>query len=121
MKRIALLLGLTLLTITSVGCTQKTAKESVDDQLQNVYPLNEKERALADANAKKYFEKPWPVQDAEPKQGTFINCRPSDSNKNGLVSCNGYVVNTRGQLVEKTVYAGYRPELVGVSNEDTVK
>ncbi len=109
-----------VLGLVACGDSSKTAKEMVDSQLATVYPLTAEERSLAIANAKRYYEQEWPTNNGTKLKGTFINCRPSDSNTNGLVSCTGYIVNTNGQLLEKTVYSGYRPDLVGVSDVDTV-
>jgi hypothetical protein len=105
------------------GCSTPTPEQQVKQQLDKVHPLNDKERALGDANAKKFFERPWPVNtEKKTVDGTFIACRPSDSNNNGLVTCTGFKpdVNT-SQLVEVKKYCGYKPELVGCNDEDTVK
>jgi hypothetical protein len=111
------------LILVLTGCSSGSPEQQVKEQLDKVHPLNDKERGLADANAKKFFERPWPVNtDKLTVNGTFIACRPSDSNNNGLVTCTGYKadVNT-AQLVEVKKYCGYRPELVGCNDEDTVK
>ena len=122
-KTIGLLtiVALMALPLGACGGSNKSAEEQVKDQTSKLYKLTDEERSLATANAKKYFEQTWPVNGGKTVQGKLINCRPTDSNKNGLVSCTGYIadVNT-GNLVEKTVYAGYRPDLVGVSDQDTV-
>ena len=116
-----ILLGLVVPALALGACgQQKTAEEQVKEQVATSYALTADERSLASANAKKYFEQSWPVNIGEPKNGKLINCRPTDSNKNGLVSCNGYAVNLKGELFEKTVYAGYTPSVVGVSDQDTV-
>jgi len=120
--KIPTIIALSLLSVSILSCGKPpTATEQIQKNLSNVYPLTDEERALADANAKKYFEQVWPVNQGEPKQGKKLNCRPTDSNKNGLISCTGYVVNLKGEYVEKTVYAGYRPDVVGVSDQDTVQ
>ena len=108
-----------VLTLSSCS-SNKSAQEEVNEQVSKVYALTADERSLADANAKKYFEQQWPTNNGESKPGKFIACRPTDSNKNGLVSCDGYIVNVKGELSNKRVYAGYRKDLVGVSDEDTV-
>jgi hypothetical protein len=101
------------------GCGQQSNAEKVAAQTEKVYPLNDVERNLASINGKQYFEKEW--LPAGGKRGQLINCRPSDSNFNGLVSCNGFVPKSDGTFAEAKMYCGYKPELVGCSNEDTVK
>jgi hypothetical protein len=115
-------LGLSLLTLATLAlcaCSEKSAEDKVKDQASKVHALNEDERALANANAKAFFEKPWAP--AGGKQGQFIGCRPSDSNFNGLVTCSGFIPQPDGTMPEIKRYCGYRPDLVGCSDEDTVK
>jgi hypothetical protein len=106
-----------------VGCSSPTPEQEVKTQLSRVHALNDQERILADANAKKFFERKWPTNlENKTVQGTFIGCRPSDSNANGFVTCTGYAADVdSGNLVEVKRYCGYKPELVGCSDEDTVK
>lgn len=115
-------IGLAIATVIIgllVGCGQKSAVEKVEDQTAKVYALTADERGLAMINANAYYGKEW--LPAGGKRGQTINCRPSDSNFNGLVSCNGFVPGSDGQFTETKMFCGYKPELVGCSNEDTVK
>lgn len=115
MKRI--LLAATILGLAA--CSQQSEQDKVTEQLTKVYPLTADERQMAEINAKQYFEKTW--IDAENARGGFVSCRPSDSNANGLVSCFGKVPQAGGGYKDVKMYCGYRKELVGCSDEDTVK
>jgi hypothetical protein len=55
------------------------------------------------------------------ERGVVTMVRPSDSNANGLVTTIGMIPQLQGGFKEVKVYCGYRPELVGCSDEDTVK
>jgi hypothetical protein len=113
-----------VLMIISTGCGGNTPQQEAKEQLSKVHPLTDEERNLAISNAKSFFNRPWPtnVEGQKSINGSFINCRPSDSNNNNYVSCSGYKPNVNsGALEEITMYCGYKPELVGCSNEDTVK
>lgn len=119
--KIASLLAIAAASLTLIGCTEKTTDQRVQAQLESQHGLTDQERALAKANAKEFFEHSWPSNTGKTAQGQLINCRPSDSNANGLVTCTGYVGSVEdGHLVERTMYCGYRPELVGCSDKDTV-
>ena len=120
MKRV--LVSAIALSLLALGACGKapTAQEEVEKSMTKIYALTDEERSLAKANAKSFFEQNWKTNTGDDKKGQLINCRPTDSNKNGLVSCTGYKVNLKGELQEITVYAGYRPGLVGVSDQDTV-
>jgi len=117
---------LTALFLTALflaACTDgPTAEQKIQAQVKDkVCALNADERLMAQTNAKNYFEKAWPGRGA-PKTGMFTSCRPSDSNFNGFVSCFGFLPNQQNDvMVETKRYCGYRPELVGCSDEDTVK
>lgn len=107
------------------ACGSKTAEEKIAQQItQNVHALTSDERPLAQTNAKAFFEKEFPVQTKDgsltKERGSFLECRPSDSNFNGLVTCKGLVPQLAGGFKEVTRYCGYRKELVGCSDEDTV-
>ena len=116
---LALAIGLAAGTLI-VGCGEKqTQEQKVQAQLSSVHALTDVERPLADANAKKFFEQTWAP--AGGQRGQFIACRPSDSNANGLVTCTGFIPQPGGGFQEVKRYCGYRPELVGCSDEDTVK
>ena len=107
------------------ACGSQTAEEKIQAQIKDkVHALTADERPRATANAKSYFEKEFPVivnGQRVSDRGVFLECRPSDSNFNGLVTCKGQVPNLQGGFKEVTRYCGYTPELVGCSDEDTVK
>lgn len=107
------------LVMALVACSDKSADQKVADQVSKVYPLNADERNMASINAKQFFEKEW--LPAGGKRGQVINCRPTDSNYNGLVSCTGFIPQQDGLFAEVKRYCGYKPEVVGCSDEDTVK
>lgn len=113
-----------MLSIASVAisaCAPESNEQKIQSQTAKVYSLNADERAMASANAKSYFEREW--INAGNMRGQFLNCRPSDSNFNGLVSCFALVPQppAGATFKEKKMYCGYRPEIVGCSDEDTVK
>lgn len=97
----------------------RNAQQKVADQISKVHSLTDEERALASSNAKAFFERPWAP--AGGKAGQFISCRPTDSNFNGLVTCTGFIPQPDGTMPEIKRYCGYRADLVGCSDEDTVK
>lgn len=122
MKHLTTLIFTALILTGLAACSEKqNTEQRVQQQLSSQHALTDEERSLAKANAKEYFEHAWPNNAGKTVQGTFISCRPTDSNANGLVTCTGYVgdINT-GNLVERTQYCGYRKELVGCSDKDTV-
>jgi len=107
------------------ACGSKSAEEKISKQVtENVHALTADERPMAQMNAKAFFEKEFPVQAKDgslsKERGAFLECRPSDSNFNGLVTCKGMVPQFGGGFKEVTRYCGYRKELVGCSDEDTV-
>lgn len=110
---------LAAMCVLAVGCGSKSATDKVNETTSKVYALNADERSLAAINGKSYFEREW-VQ-AGGSRGQFVNCRPSDSNFNGMVSCFGMMPQPNGTYKEMKMYCGYKPELVGCSDEDTVK
>lgn len=115
---------LALASLALAACAPKTQEEKVQAQLSSVHPLAADERQLAQTNAKQFFEKEWPVQSdsgVTQVRGYWLECRPSDSNANGLVTCVGKVPQFKGGFSDVKRYCGYRPELVGCSDEDTVK
>jgi hypothetical protein len=118
--RIGLLTASLIATLFVAACGEKqTAEQKVKAQVSNVHALTDEERALVNANAKAFFERPWAP--AGGKQGQFIACRPSDSNFNGLATCTGFIPQPDGTMPEIKRYCGYRADLVGCSDEDTVK
>lgn len=124
---IIMLLAAASLSVIS-GC-KKSAEEKVTETVSNVHALTADERSMAEINAKKYFEKEWPVQmkaadgsiNLVKERGALVNVRPSDSNFNGLVTSVGMVPQQGGGFKEVKVFCGYKPALVGCSDEDTVK
>lgn len=114
-------LAIAVAILTLSACQEKSTEQKVKEQLSSQHALTDQERNLAIANAKEYFDRDWPTNAGKSLRGTFIACRPSDSNANGLVTCTGYVGSLdEGKLIEKSRYCGYRPELVGCSDKDTV-
>ena len=119
------LLIISLLAIALSACSQQTGEEKVKRQIEDkTHSLTADERPKAQANAKAYYEKEFTVivngvRGLE--RGVFLECRPSDSNFNGLVTCKGQVPQINGGFKEVTRYCGYTPTLVGCSDEDTVK
>lgn len=120
MKSIISCVVTVFLAFILAACGSKSTEEKIKEQVnEKMHALTDTERPLADANAKKFFEHPWIT--AEGQIGQFISCRPSDSNANGLVTCTGFIPQAKGGFAEVKRYCGYRPELVGCSDEDTVK
>ncbi|MGL4759051.1 MAG: hypothetical protein ACRCXZ_06955 [Patescibacteria group bacterium] len=111
-------------TLTSCS-PPKSASQRVDEEVEQAgYSLKDDERILAKSNAKEYFEKEWPtaVVGKEKVRGTFISCRPADSNTNGYVTCTGYKISPSTAIPEEIkMYCGYKPNLVGCTDEDKVK
>lgn len=113
-------------TALLAACAPKSNEEKIRENItETIYPLNADERAAAQTNAKQFYEKEWPQKQVDGtmgrERGFFNECRPSDSNANGLVSCFGKVPNMNGGYADVKRYCGYRKELVGCSDEDTVK
>ncbi|MGX0136327.1 hypothetical protein [Cupriavidus metallidurans] len=103
------------------GCKEQTPEEKIKAQTQDkVHALTADERQRAQINGKQFFEKEWKTP-AGLERGALNECRPSDSNYNGLVTCTGMVPQITGGYKEVKRYCGYTPELVGCSDEDTVK
>lgn len=127
MKYISLFLAGALAFIL-LGCSEKpknTTEAIVANVEESVHPLTADERQRASTNAKAYFEKEWPVLSADglsvdhKTNGVFNECRPSDSNANGLVTCSGMIPQAKGGFIEQKRYCGYTPQMVGCSDEDT--
>ena len=118
------LLAVVIIGLSVTACGSKSAEDKIVQQVtESVHALTADERPLAQANAKAFFEKEFPVQkdgSLGKERGSFLECRPSDSNFNGLVTCKGLVPQVAGGFKEVTRYCGYRKELVGCSDEDTV-
>lgn len=108
------------------ACGQKSTEERIKEQItEKVHALSADERLAAQTNAKQFYEKEFPQVQPDGSmartRGFFNECRPTDSNANGLVSCFGKVPNINGGYADVKRYCGYRPEVVGCSDEDTVK
>lgn len=88
------------------------------EKQESIHGLTADEAHLAEVNAKQWFEKKR--IDADNQGGQFISCRPSDSNANGMVSCFGKIPQAGGGYKDVKMYCGYKPELAGCSDEDTV-
>lgn len=125
------LLFITALAMAAVfsltGCGQKTVEQQVTANITDgVHALTAEERQLAETNAKQFFNRAFPngndaAGELTTAKGMFLDCRPSDSNANGLVTCHGILPKMKGGFDDKaTRYCGYRKELVGCSDEDTV-
>lgn len=108
------------ISLSLAACGQQTAEQKINRQVKDkVHALTADERQLAMINAKSFYEKEWSIYDN--KRGMVTECRPSDSNFNGLVTCTGMVPNSHSGYAEIKRYCGYTPGLVGCSDEDTVK
>lgn len=113
-------------SLALMGCSKQTQEQKVLAQIKdNQHALNAEERQLAQVNAEQYFNKEFPVAKTDGTlgraRGAFLECRPSDSNANGMVTCRGKVPADGGGFQDQTRYCGYRPELVGCSDVDMVK
>ena len=125
MKKIVFVAAIAALLLAA--CGQKTIEEKVKQNItEGVHALGAEERQLAETNAKQFFNRSFPngkdaAGELTTAKGMFLDCRPSDSNTNGLVTCHGILPKMSGGFDDKaTRYCGYRPELVGCSDEDTV-
>lgn len=79
-----------IIAISLSACAPKTAEQKIQEQTNEaVHSLKAEERILAEINAKQYFEKEFPVANGDSIKkinGAFLECRPSDSNFNGMVT-----------------------------------
>lgn len=126
-SRFASILFIMALAIGLAACSKQSVEERVKANItEGVHALTAEERQLAETNAKQFYNRSFPNgQDAAGElttaKGMFLDCRPSDSNTNGLVTCHGIMPKMKGGFDDKsTRYCGYRPEMVGCSDEDTV-
>lgn len=112
--------------VALTACSERSAQEKVEANISTgVHALTAEERQLAEINAKQFFNRSFPQTQQDgtmgEAKGMFLDCRPSDSNFNGLVTCHGMMPLVKGGFNDKaTRYCGYRKELVGCSDEDTV-
>lgn len=126
----SLLVVAIVMSIGLAACGEKkTAQDKVTEHLTksgSIHALTADERQLAETNAKQFFNRSFPngkdaAGELTTAKGMWLDCRPSDSNSNGLVTCHGILPKLSGGFDDKaTRYCGYRPELVGCSDEDTV-
>lgn len=128
-KMSIVLLALALAAATTmVGCGKQSIEQQVTTNITDgVHALTAEERQLAETNAKQFFNRSFPngkddkTGELTTAKGMWLDCRPSDSNANGLVTCHGIMPKMNGGFDDKaTRYCGYRKELVGCSDEDTV-
>lgn len=124
MKKTALFIAALVAAFSLTACGEKpTGAQKIQENVtENVHALTADERPRAKANAVSFFESEFPVQKGDKltkERGSFLECRLSDSNFNGLVTCRGLVPQLEGGFREITRYCGYTPELVGCSDQDT--
>jgi hypothetical protein len=117
-------LSLVLLAILSLAaCSEKSAQQKVEDGIADVHALTADERQLAENNSKQFFNREFPQMQKDTMgtaRGMWLDCKPSDSNFNGLVTCHGMLPKVNGGFDDKAVrYCGYTPKLVGCSDTDT--
>jgi hypothetical protein len=115
------------LSMGLTACGKQTVEQRVSANIKDgVHALTSEERQLAETNAKQFYNRSFPngtdvAGELTTAKGMFLDCRPSDSNANGMVTCHGIMPKMKGGFDDKsTRYCGYRPELVGCSDEDTV-
>lgn len=115
-----------ILALGLSACSKQTTEEKVLANITDgVHALSAEERQLAETNAKQFYNRSFPngkdaVGELTTAKGMFLDCRPSDSNANGMVTCHGIMPKMNGGFDDKsTRYCGYRKELVGCSDEDT--
>ena len=108
-----------LMPILSGCAPEKSAEEKIATAVKDKqYPLTADERKMAKTNAATYFEQQWLAGDN--RRGQVTNCRPSDSNANGYVSCYGIIPadGPTGYKAETRMFCAYRPELVGCTEKE---
>lgn len=126
MKKIFTTILVLAMALIVTACSQQSAEQKVEANISTgIHALTAEERQLAEVNAKQFFNRSFPQMQADGSmgdaKGMFLDCRPSDSNFNGLVTCHGMLPMVKGGYNDKaTRYCGYRKELVGCSDEDTV-
>lgn len=126
LKKISTFIAISFIALLTACQPAQTADEKIKAQmLDSQHALTADERILAEINAKQFFEKNFPQQKQDGSmievRGYFTECRPSDSNFNGLVTCQGKVPNINGGFQDVKRYCGYRKELVGCNDVDAVK
>jgi hypothetical protein len=126
MKKTALLVAI-FGAMALTGCEGKSVESKIQENItQGVHALTADERQLAETNAKQFFNRDFPNGkdkdgNLSTAKGMWLDCRPSDSNANGLVTCHGIMPKMNGNFDDKAIrYCGYLPALVGCSDQDTV-
>lgn len=108
-----LLLAAVVAAISLSACAPKEA---------SIYALDGEDKKHALVNAKAYFNNAaWPVLEEGKdvlKIGIFNNCRPTDSNANGKVSCSGKTPAYKGGYQDVIMYCGYNGKIDGCSDKD---
>lgn len=128
MKKSLLFVSILAIALAQAGCSKPSVEDKVKENITSgIHSLTADERQLAETNAKQFYNRSFPngkdekTGELTTAKGMFLDCRPSDSNANGLVTCHGIMPKMNGGFDDKaTRYCGYRPELVGCSDEDTV-
>jgi len=74
--------------------------------------LSVDEARRAQINAEAFFNAEHPAGTTPQgellkKKGSFMTCRPQDSNNNNLVTCTGMLPNMAGGFTQTTRYCGY--------------
>lgn len=109
--------------------TEAQAKEAEKTKTsEGLHALTAEEIIRARDSAIAYFgNAAWPVRHKdkttgefidEAKPGVFDNCRPTDSNHNGKVSCTGRTPKYEGGFELITRYCGYNGQIIGCSDRD---
>ena len=108
-----------------VACGERpSTQERITQNLteKGIYTLSPEEAQRALNQARAYFERAWAMADGQ--RGSVDLCRPTDSNSNGLVTCQGWIPTRQkdGSVlpVKTTMYCGYRVEIQNCSDQDTV-
>lgn len=92
----------------------------------STHNLTVDESRRAQINAEAYFNQEHPASvdtagNLVKKKGSFIACRPQDSNSNNLVTCTGMKPDLKGGFVQTTMYCGYNTgssAVVGCNDKD---
>lgn len=113
------MIAVSMLLLLFVAACSSSPEDKVKDKMKQMHPLTSEEQLKAENSAKQFFNKDFPAVGGV-KKGMFQECRPSDSNFNGLVTCLGYIPNQRHDIMDMaTRYCTYSADMVmGCSNED---
>lgn len=110
------------------GCgKQETTQDKITRNISSgsgAYSLTMEEQQAAVVNATQYYNKGWPQTQTNGSvsqvNGYFAECRNSDSNANGLVTCMGKVPKIEGGWDNVTRYCGYRKDFTGCNDKDVI-